>query len=92
MGDERKSGSGKVDIKTLALVFTSLAAIASPFVSMAVAQEKIRNQEETNKSQWVAINSAADLAKKNDAIMPIIQQDIRELKGDIKEILRAVKA
>ena len=90
MSDQR-NGNGRIDIKTVALVLTSIAAIASPFVSMAVAQEKIRVQEEVNKSQWTAITGAADLAKKNDAIMPIIQSDIRELKGDIKEILRAVK-
>lgn len=90
-------GNGKsIDFKLGLTIVTLIAGLSSPFVAVqiatAVGSEKMRQHEKTNEAQWAAINLASDLAKRHDAVLPIMQSDISEIKGDIKSILKAVKS
>ena len=96
--DEMRQEDDGFDLRLIAAIFAVITAIVSPFVTMAVAQEKLRVQEESNKSQWEIINYNKALTNKHEALIPILQSDIRELKEGQKEsqkvmyqILRAVK-
>ena len=52
---------------------------------------KVNAQEQDIKALYANISLPSDMAKRHDAILPIMQSDIHEIKGDIKKILTAVK-
>ena len=58
----------------------ALTSIISVAVSWGAMNAKIKDY-----------NVVSDMTKKHDALIPVMQQDIREIKTDIKEILKAVK-
>jgi len=58
----------------------ALTSIISVAVSWGAMSAKIKDY-----------SAVSDMTKKHDALIPVIQQDVREIKTDIREILRAVK-
>lgn len=86
-------------IKVLAGTVAAIVIIATPILTIGGFKKTVEAHEEAIPKLWQNTTAARSLADKHEVVIPIIQQDMRDLKADvsevkrdIKEILRAVKA
>ena len=82
----------------LGIVASITAAIISPFVAIGAWKEKITilerradASETTDSKMWSEISGNKILLRQHDTIIPILQNDLKEMKQDVKEVLRVVK-
>ena len=94
----RSDGNGGVNISNsvlalcgfILILLTALASVSVAYGNIRTDVDNIVSREQGNKLQWKeAINKIDDIninEKKHDIILRIIEEDIGEIKIDIKEI------
>lgn len=98
--DERRNSgeSMNVNVKNIALVVSLATAIASPFIALGGYTTRIENlekkaeaQETKNRNFWENMSNTNTTVVRHEALIPVVQQDVRDLKGDVGEIKRDIK-
>lgn len=84
--DRRTVGASFGTMKDLLFTFALVAAIAGPATAWGVTQTRIAKVEDIVESRTAKI----ELVTKHDAVIPIIQSDIKDIKDNQKEIGRKI--
>lgn len=81
-----------VTLTAIAAVFAGISAIASPFVTQAVAQEKIHSIEKKNVEQDQKLKEAGDMAYEGKIILPRLEARMDKMDAKLEKIYQAVKS